>query len=549
MKRFLILLFLSLFAFSGCTFLSSSKEESEDSYEDEDYSYEEEAEEEEVLAEETQDEGDGEYMEEDGDYEVVEEDGEEAEEALEEEGEKKGFFSSIFGSKGEEAEDYEVEEEGEEEEMAEESSYEEEGEEMEEEMAEAEEEEGDSEFIGEPTDMAEEDRNFEDYEEVDEEEEIAEESSYEEEGEEEEIAEAEVEEEVEESSTTIAEAAGLDTSTEEEEIAEESSTAPTATTESAGLTQQEPEEPSSMSDLAATRQSLNKILPQAYKKSGTLINAVYIARPGDSLSSIAQKIYGSNEEQSLKKINSHLGERQLVVGDKIYYNSPNRPQDSSRILYYFEDIGAQASNYELRPGDNIRSIAYKLLGHEKSWKEIWATNPDLVSKGEITTARNISYWPKDQQMLAKAPKIEKAQAAPTPAPTQETTPEPAPQEPTLEEPAPIEEPVPQEVALDNMEPAPATEAQDSSFTEPSDPEIEANQEDLMASADESYSAQSSPLSNPLNKKPGFAQSILEDKTMIFSIAGVLVFFILLVRIISKRRKGGEFDYAEFDVDA
>ena len=111
-----------------------------------------------------------------------------------------------------------------------------------------------------------------------------------------------------------------------------------------------------MSNLIGTtgNKSLNKIMTYAYKKAGTLINAVYIARPGDTLSSISEKIYGSSQEDTLKSLNSHLAEREVVVGDKIYYNSPNRPNDNSKILYYFDDIKAPALSHQVSPGDNIQ---------------------------------------------------------------------------------------------------------------------------------------------------------------------------------------------------
>ena len=138
---------------------------------------------------------------------------------------------------------------------------------------------------------------------------------------------------------------------------------------------------------------LNKIRSTSYRKAGYLVNAVYIARPNETLKNVSQKIYGSNQVSALYAINPHLQSRSIKVGDKIYYNSPLRKEDSSRLLFYYQDINAPSSFHTLSPGDNIRKVSSQILGHPNSWKEIWATNPELESKGEITSSISIVFWP------------------------------------------------------------------------------------------------------------------------------------------------------------
>ena len=134
----------------------------------------------------------------------------------------------------------------------------------------------DSEFIGEDEDFAEGDRDYEDYEE-----------------EESEDYSAGYEEEVDPEDHKI--------STPEE------SPEPVASI-SNGKTE--------TSELQSSFIPLRKIISVPYKKSGYLVNAVYIARPGDTLESISQKIYGSNQVTVLYAINSHLQSRSVKVGDK-----------------------------------------------------------------------------------------------------------------------------------------------------------------------------------------------------------------------------------------
>ena len=139
---------------------------------------------------------------------------------------------------------------------------------------------------------------------------------------------------------------------------------------------------------------LRKIRTSPYNRGGYLANAVYIARPGDNLSSISLKIFNSTQqEQQLSTLNPHLSGKDITVGDKIYYQSPNRPQDASNLLFYYQDIGANPEYHSIQAGEDIRKVSYNLLGHPKSWKEIWATNPDIVSKGSVETPLNLQYWP------------------------------------------------------------------------------------------------------------------------------------------------------------
>ena len=278
------------------------------------------------------------------------------------------------------------------------------------------------------------------------------------------------------------------------------------TTDTANLTTANMEETSTPSVTEPEKPSfipLNKILKTAYKKSGYLINAVYIARENDTLALISEKIYGSDRVSELYAINPHLQSRSVKVGDKIYYNSPFRPEDSSRLLFYYEDIKAPGSSYTLSAGDNIRSVASQLLGHPNSWKEIWATNPNLESKGEVLNNINIVYWP--QNTVAQAP--------------QASSPEPV-----LEETLPVESPTPAEEPVNSEEipPQPEQIANPADFPEPP----------------------------PVQKKsqPGLLQVLLAKKEIAFGLIGVIVILILMIRWILKKRKQRDFDYTATNIE-
>lgn len=198
---------------------------------------------------------------------------------------------------------------------------------------------------------------------------------------------------------------------------------------------------------------LNKMLTVPYTKEGILVNAIYIARPGDTIAGISQKIYGSDRASELRAVNSHLASRDLVVGDKVYYNSPQRPTDDSKILVYYEDVGLNPEVYVAQSGDNIRAVGKQLLGDSKSWKELYATNMDVESKDILDEGTRLRYWAGD--FAPPAPPVQASmpmEPEPQPqfeAPVQEVP--PMPDQPELAQndmemppPEPIEEMPPEE---------------------------------------------------------------------------------------------------------
>ena len=142
---------------------------------------------------------------------------------------------------------------------------------------------------------------------------------------------------------------------------------------------------------APRRIPVKKIKSYPYNRAGMLVNAVYIARSGDDLFSISQKIYGADRTADLLAINPNL-QRGVDVGDKVYYNSPNRPTDSQNLLFYYEDIGASSQQYTVGRGENIRDIAQQLFGERESWKELWATNFEVESKWALDEGIALRYW-------------------------------------------------------------------------------------------------------------------------------------------------------------
>ncbi len=186
---------------------------------------------------------------------------------------------------------------------------------------------------------------------------------------------------------------------------------------------------------------VKKIKDVPFEKNGVLANTVYVARAGDDLSSVSQKIYGTDKTADLQKANPNFAAGTLKVGDKVYYNSPKRPTDNSKMLTYYEDIGAPSQSYVAKAGDNIRTVSKKLLGDQSSWKEVWATNPTVESKDVMPEGTELRYWTND---AAPGPGTDMAAANPPP---------PAPAQPVAAAPPPPPPP-PQQVAAVPPPPTP-----------------------------------------------------------------------------------------------
>jgi hypothetical protein len=153
-------------------------------------------------------------------------------------------------------------------------------------------------------------------------------------------------------------------------------------------------EPSAMEKEAAPKSSasLQKIPDKPWKEHGVLLNTVYFAHPGDTVSSISQMIYGANKTTELKKANPKLKSRDPKPSEKIFYNSPLRPQDADKMMTYYEDNGVQPETYVAKEGDTIQKVGKELLGYDQGWKEIWPVNAALESKGKLDPGTEIKFW-------------------------------------------------------------------------------------------------------------------------------------------------------------
>ncbi len=164
------------------------------------------------------------------------------------------------------------------------------------------------------------------------------------------------------------------------------------------------------------KMALSHVRDMPFNRGGQLLNTVYIARDGDTLDLVSQRLFAEDKTKSLKKANPTL-KRGVKVGDKIYFNSPNRADDKDKMLVVYEDQGLPPSTYTTKEGDTLKSLAQEWYGTEGSYKEIYAINRGLASPKELLPGTELQYWPASATVAAYGmPKnTEVAMNAPAPA--------------------------------------------------------------------------------------------------------------------------------------
>ena len=271
---------------------------------------------------------------------------------------------------------------------------------------------------------------------------------------------------------------------------------------------------------------VKKIKSYPYRRAGALVNAVYIARSGDDLSLISQKIFGTDRTAELLAINPNL-QRGVDVGDKVYYNSPNRPNDSDNLLFYYEDIGMQSQQYNVARNDNIRDLAEQFFGERESWKELWATNSQVESKWNLPEGIVLRYWASNSNVsVPSPPPVEEEvvqEDVPLPAPEEEvpdlagdtTSGEIPPSQPSEDPNVSEDEPPPFPDTADSEVPPPPPMPPDLSSELPPPPPLGMSEQ-----------------------PPEGAGGLLEDDTslMILVVGVVIVMFVLLIAIRKKSRR-------------
>lgn len=295
----------------------------------------------------------------------------------------------------------------------------------------------------------------------------------------------------------------------------------------AGTQPEEPSAPPAEEKPKPAPVSLKKVAEKPWKAGKTVFNTVYFAKPGDTLASISQLVYGADKTDMLKAGNPSYKSRDPKPGDKVYYSSPTRPTDMDRMLTSYEDTGLQPQIYVAKKGDNIRKLSKQLLGYDGAWKEMWASNP-VESKGALDEGTELRYWA-SAPVAATAPTGNMENAMP---PAESVPPPPAQTVAANEMPPP---PMPE---MAPPPPPPAAAANEIPPPPPPMPEVAQN--DIPPPPPVEQMAPPPPPPAPKAKKAPAAEAehtgMDEDQMMALGVVAVAAAGIAALLVARKRRK-------------
>lgn len=115
---------------------------------------------------------------------------------------------------------------------------------------------------------------------------------------------------------------------------------------------------------------------------------VYVVQPGETLGTIAKKIYGSSKKwRQLVELNQLTNVNRIFPGDEIKFQLNRQTSLYAKVVK-----SLQKKEYKVEEGDTLAKIAEKTFGQKSGWKSLWAQNKAKISNpNHIHAGIVISY--------------------------------------------------------------------------------------------------------------------------------------------------------------
>lgn len=113
----------------------------------------------------------------------------------------------------------------------------------------------------------------------------------------------------------------------------------------------------------------------------------YYIQRGDTLSEVAEKIYGSSKKWShLAQINKIENPDQIFAGEVISYELNDETK-------YFSEAyeNAPTGKITIKPGDNLAKISRMIYGTQQNWRILWKQNPEIFNPSHIQVGDQVSF--------------------------------------------------------------------------------------------------------------------------------------------------------------
>lgn len=113
----------------------------------------------------------------------------------------------------------------------------------------------------------------------------------------------------------------------------------------------------------------------------------YIVKEGDTLGSIAGRIYGDRSKwREMSELSSLINPNLIYIGDVVYYQLT---QETLNFAQIYEGLPRQ--EVVVQQGDTLSTIASRVLNSAMDWKHLWRQN-DNVSDPDSLTAGTVLYY-------------------------------------------------------------------------------------------------------------------------------------------------------------
>lgn len=113
----------------------------------------------------------------------------------------------------------------------------------------------------------------------------------------------------------------------------------------------------------------------------------YIIQAGDTLESVAGRIYGNPSKwMEIQELSSIQNPNSVHPGDVVYYQLTN---ESMAFASNYE--GLARSEVVVKAGDTLSGLAQELTGSYENWKSIWRQNDSIENPDQISVGQRIYY--------------------------------------------------------------------------------------------------------------------------------------------------------------
>lgn len=125
----------------------------------------------------------------------------------------------------------------------------------------------------------------------------------------------------------------------------------------------------------------------------------YVVASGDTLGSIAMKIYGDREKwREIAEFTGMANPNWIYPGDVIYYQLTDQ---SMAFASAYESV--VRAEVVVQPGDTLSTISANVLGSSQAWKMIWRQNDNIDNPDSLVVGQTIYYV--NSGMLAAATEV------------------------------------------------------------------------------------------------------------------------------------------------